>query len=433
MLDGLESIQSTSTGFAPPVASALVATQLPTYASEPTTAPVPIITRGSTDPSAATQAVKATVPETPVTSYVAAQVASPPPPVAAPTEALRIVEQTTPAPMANEWDGPWPSETASPPTATYNAQVAAPVAVEEPRQKGIALGALAGLAGLAAIVGSFMPQLNVKSDAPIRDFLGDFKLNDFRGTNLQVAFIAAGLFMLVGAFLAGTGKKFGRGLLAGAGLALVPAAACVYGLARSTMDVSESAADAASGSGQGGTFFDAQLSVGFYVLLAGALLGLFAFVGSWGRSGADRRHGLNSALCLVGALGSVIAGVGQFIPENGAKISDNFSNSLGSKAFVYGRLAMIVLVAACGVVGFLRKSRWGIGLALGGLALYAWQWLSSFGSFGDIPDPPAFLNPGALEAKPHIVTTIGVVAMVIVGVVALVTAQRDTDQTYELR
>jgi hypothetical protein len=384
-------------GFAPPSASTFVATHLPV--ATPTPPPPPLIAADST-----------------------------------PTGEIRIVEQTIPqSASADLWD---PSRSTEP-VADYvapnyapqtQAMPAAQVHREEPSVGGGALAMLAGLAGIATILGSFLTQVNIKSDAPdSENVLGAFKLNDFRGTNLQVAFLTAGIVLLIGAAMTASGKRFGRGLLGGAGLALVPAVACVFGLSRDTMDRADVAVTRVNAEGLGGSYFDAQPGIGFYVLLAGALLGLFAFLASFARANNERTHGLNSALCGIGAVASVIAGIGQLIPENGAGLGDNFSDDLGNKAFVYGRLAMAVLVAGCGVVGFMRRSRWGIGLALGGLALYAWQWVSSWRGWGDLPTPPAFENPGG-DLQPHMLTTVGIVLMVIAGLVALGIGGRQSNE-----
>lgn len=365
---------------------------------------------------------------------VAMAATAPPPPAvdATPTGEIRIVEQTLPLTTAAElWDPVVASDPYQVPVTQTRAMPVSPVERDEPSRAGGALATLAGLAGLATIVGSFLPQVTVKSDAPVPNFLGEFKLNDFYGTNLQVAFIAAGIVLLLGAVLTASGKRFGRGLLGGAGLALVPAVLCVFGFVRNTIDVADSEVTRIHDAGGGGTYFDAQPGIGFYVLLAGAFLGLFCFVASLGRT-TERSFGLNTALCGVGAIASIVAGIGQLIPQNSAGVGDNFSADLGNKAFIYGRVAMALLVAGCGVLGFLRKSRWGVGLALGGLALYAWQWLSSFAKLGDFPSPPAFFNPGGVDPKPHMLTTIGVIAMVLVGLLALALGSLNRSEATQL-
>ncbi len=398
-----------SSSFAPPPPGSMIAEQLP-----------PVVAAASAD-------VSATVHDFDTNLTLGSSHGMPAPaPSMRDTSEIRIVEQTTPAQLDTSWPAqpevrvdtymPSPATNAVPTAVAYDD-------VDDSPRMGAALATLAGIAGIGAILGSALKQMTIRSDAPIPDFLGGYKLNDFRGTNLQVAFVAAGLALLVGAFLAASGKRFGRGLLAGAGLALVPAVVCVLGFMNSIRDQADDAATSAAVGGGGGTYFDYAPEIGFYILLGSALLGLFAFFASLGRSTGEGRYGLNSALCALGAIASVAAGVGQLIPENGASFGDNFGDELGNKAFIYGRLAMAVMVAACGVIGFLRKSRWGVGLALGGLALYAWQWVSSLAGLGDVPAPPAFLNPGAAEFKPHMVTSVGVIAMVVVGLLALATAR----------
>ena len=432
--DSASSVVSAATTlntFAPPVAANLVAVELPlnNASSVPSAStqppPPPVFTPTlREDAPMVIGATSAGTPSLDDTTQIAINRQE-----SSPTEAIRIVEQTAPTmASAKAWEtSVIPTVTDHPSSEPGDSDTRLFEATHDnDARSGGALATLAGLAGIATIIGSFLPQLRVESDAPIPSFLGDYKLNDFRGTNLQVAFLVAGIVLLAGAFLTASGKRFGRGLIGGAGLALAPAVACVYGFYSDVRDNADVAATTVSNNGGGGSFFSASPGAGFYILLAGALLGFFGFFVSLGRSNPERSHGLNSALCGIGAVASLIAGIGQLIPQNGAKIGDNFSDQLGNNVFIYGRLAMAILVACCGVIGFMRRSRWGIGLALGGLTLYAWQWLSSLAEFGDFPAPPAFVNPGAEGVKPHMLTTIGVLAMLLVAALALVTARRDS-------
>jgi hypothetical protein len=291
------------------------------------------------------------------------------------------------------------------------------------RRAEVAFAVFAALAGVTVIVGSFMPVLKLETDAPVGLPTGEFKLNDILGgTNLQVAFAIAGVALLVGAVVANLGQRFGAGLAGGAALSLVAYLGYVWGLITFISDQSVASARAVAAGGGGGTFVETTTDVGMFVLLGGTVLGLIALFIGFAFAGHDSHPPLNRAICLVGALASVAAAAGQLIPENASTFSDNFDADQSTAWITYSRVGIIAVVAIAGLVGFLRCNRWGIGFALGGIVLYSWQWISSLVGFGDQPLPPAFGNPGAdlSDLKPTFVTTIGLVAMLGFGALALV-------------
>ena len=313
-----------------------------------------------------------------------------------------------------------PPTTAVPYPAGY-----APGAVGVPGRGSMVLAVIAGLAGVAAIIGAFVPVLQISTDAPIPE-AGDYKLNDlFLGTNMIIGAIIIGVCLLAGGILATQGKRIGAGLASGAAVALAPVLVIVWGGIDRMSQSAEAHAVATASAGQGGTFFQAKQGAGLWVLIGAAALGLIGLVIALVQAGADGRPPLNMFVGLGGALAAVVAALGQMIPSDARSFGDNFDNSLATNTILYGRLAMIALVAAAGAVGFLCNNRWGIGLALGGVAFWAWQWLSSLAEIGDSPLSPGFVPVSTLDGKPHIVTTIGVVAVLVLAVVAILAAPKN--------
>lgn len=369
-----------------------------------------------------------------------------PPTLANPTVAdtIHIVEQTPPPTTVGD-QGPnqWPDAWA---TTVQDA-----VPVEDPTPTGIAipvgeadpvsawqtstLAITAGVAGIVVVIASLLKQLSVTSDAPIAALVGGYKLNDLgaafgsggllSGTNLAVGVIVAGALLIVGGLLAARGQRIGAGIGAGAGLALAPFIVVIWGNITKVSDAVTEQARVAKRTTGVGTFIETRPTVGFYMLLGAAVLAFIAMVVALAQAGNDGRAPLNRSLCAAGAIASIVAAGGQLIPQHGAGFRRNFTIENIDVLLISGRLAAIGLVALCGVMGFLRADRWGIGLALGGVSIYAWQWLSSVAALGDLPAPPAFFNPGTTSGKPTIVTTIGLVALLLIATATVAIAIRN--------
>ena len=286
------------------------------------------------------------------------------------------------------------------------------------------LAVLSGIAGVAAAIAAFVPILRVRTDAPIVD-VGVYKSNDlYLGTNLLIALLVVAACLIGGGVLAVLGRRIGAGLAAGAGLSLVPVVIIMYGGVDMISQRAEANAFEVAAAGGGGTFFQTRLEVGLWILVGAAALGVIVFMVSLLQAGGDGRPRLNVAVGVAGALAAVAAVAGQMIPGDYTTFSSNFDDTIGGHAIVYGRLGLIAVVAVCGAVGFLRNNRWGLGLALGSAAIWTWQWLSSVTELGDTPLPPGFVPFGSSgDLKPHIVTTVGVVAVLVLAVIALLTPQ----------
>ena len=305
----------------------------------------------------------------------------------------------------------------------------APDAVGIAGRGSTALAIVAGVGGVAAIIGTFVPMLIVTTDAPIPE-AGTYKLNDlFLGTNLIIGVIITGVCILAGGILAALGKRLGAGLAAGAAVALAPLLIVIWGGVDYLSNRAEAHAVSVASSGGGGTFFRSKQGAGLWILIGAAAVGLIALCIALVQAGADGRPRLNLVVGVGGALASVVAAVGTMVPSQLTTFGDNFNASLAPKTIVYGRLAMITLVALAGAIGFLCNNRWGIGLALGGASFWIWQWLSSITKIGDSPLPPGFVPLGSTDLKPHIVTTIGVVAVIVLATLALMTAPKNRTMT----
>jgi len=175
--------------------------------------------------------------------------------------------------------------------------------------------------------------------------------------------------------------------------------------------------------GGGGSFtLTTTQEVGFWLAVGAAGMGVVAFVLSLSSAGNDGHAPINPAIGVLGALGTLAVVVGPLIPMNGAALGDNFTNDFIPPASLYLRLAVVVLIGVGGLLGFLANRRWGLGMALGAISVGAWQWVTAITESGDIPLGIAGGNPGATDFTPHVVTTIGVVVMLLAIVAGLLAA-----------
>ncbi|HEY4333007.1 MAG TPA: zinc ribbon domain-containing protein, partial [Ilumatobacteraceae bacterium] len=307
--------------------------------------------------------------------------------------------------------------------AAYTPPLSTPPPISNMAKGSAGASMVAIIAGVVILIASFLPMESLKSDAALPGILGDYKLNDLLFTNMLIAVIVAALCLIGGGVLIRLGHRVGAGLAGGTAVILVPFVVVVWGLCDTLSKTGEGIAQSSALGGAGGTFFQGKPGIGFWILVVGVVLAVVALLMGAGQGAPDGSPKLNPGLCAVGAIASVIAAIGQLVPQHSASFSDNWkTDSFTSNALVYGRLAMLAVIAIVGVIGFMRANRWGIGLALGSMSIYAWQWVSSIaGSISSTqrPAPPGFDSPGTLDGKPYIVTTIGVLAAVVVGAIAL--------------
>lgn len=341
-------------------------------------------------------------PATPPTTY--------PPDQYAPTAALNVVEQTSPTGYeANPWDGgttgQWPAQGGD----TGEVPLTQPFRVTP-------LVVVATLAGVLGVAASFVTVASFEVAGDLVD-KQEFKLNDF-SSNLTIGVIVAAVLLIGGAALGATGRRVGAGLAGGAGLALAGAFGWVIGQVTLLFDSQELVL-----LGGGGSFtLTTTQEIGFWFGAVAAGLGVVAFALSLASGGADGQPVINPAIGVAGALGTLAVVIGPLIPMNGAAFGDNFSNDFIPPASLYLRLAVLVLIGLGGLIGFLANRRWGYGMALGAISVGAIQWVTAIGELGDYPLGIAGGNVGATDSTPHLVTTIGVIVMLLAGAVGLLAA-----------
>jgi hypothetical protein len=119
----------------------------------------------------------------------------------------------------------------------------------------------------------------------------------------------------------------------------------------------------------------------------------------------------------VTAVATVVLAFGPLVPVDGAAFADNFRSIDPTRdlpaAFFAGRLGQVGLIALAGVAGMLIVRSYGVGLALGGITVPLWLWIASLGQIGANPVGIADRNPGANDTVPHAVTTVGMVATLV--------------------
>lgn len=398
---------------------ALVATQPPSAPLPPpaATTPTSVTTTMPATPAAAAPAAATSAAAAPAATVAPTAAPTTNADTAAPTAALKVVEQTIPLAYAPQpaitWSpaatGAWPVEVTGqhPVVATTRPFVVTPLVV------------IAFLAGVAGVLGVVL-KLYTQSFDGAPGQLVTAKATDISDTNLVAALIAA-LAMVAGASFGATGRRLGSGFAAGAGLALAGLAGINIALVVSRIDAFDNSISAGTVDGVLTTTYEA----GIYVLAGAAVLGLLTFVMAFGDAGPDGRRSLDPFVCGIGALASIALAFGPLIPMHGTSFAANFDADVLPPLTIALRIGALLLVAVAGLVGFLSRRRWGIGAALGGACVAAWQWATSFPQhaggdrigFGGFPTTGA--NPGATDLKPHAVTTIGLVVVVVCAAAAL--------------
>lgn len=281
------------------------------------------------------------------------------------------------------------------------------------------LVAVAAVAGVFAVAAAFtdVATIEISGDLVSTD---SWALNDF-ASNYTVGAIIAALLLVGGAALGATGRRIGSGLAGGAGLALAGMMAMMIGQVTQQFD----AAEVGLLSGGGSFTLTTTQEIGFWLGVLAALLGSVAFALALKDSRPDGLPPLQPAIGIVGAVATLLVVLGPLVPMNGADFAEQFSNSFTPPATLLLRLLVLLLIGVGGLTGFLVNRRWGIGLALGAISVGAWQTATALTESGDIPLGIAGGNWGADDFSPHIVTTIGVVVLVLAAVAGLLVANQD--------
>ena len=286
------------------------------------------------------------------------------------------------------------------------------------------------LAGIVALAGTFTTAVKITSDTalvpsdttPATFRTGTWLLDDL-ADNMSIAILIAAVLLVVGGVAAGFRWRWGSGLAGGAGLALTGLVALAIGLAQFPIDA---AREFAAIPNEQHFVLTITRDVGYWLLLASAALGLIVFFASINEAFGDRGRGLNPWIAALGALATVVAVLGPMIPEGTAIFSDNWYLREGpgepSALLLLGRLVQLALLGVSGIAGYLCVRRWGLSMAIGGALPIVWLAASTLFDLTDTPVGPAFANPGADEIELHGVTIIGVSAVVVIGILAVVAA-----------
>jgi len=238
------------------------------------------------------------------------------------------------------------------------------------------------------------------------------------GSNLGLAGFIGTAVMVFGGLLACFGLRWGAGLAGGAGLALAGWAALSIGLAEFPIAVAESITRTSS------VQFTLRVTrdLGWWLIVGVGVIGVIVFLASLRSIGTGGRIALNPLVAAVTAVVMVVLAFGPLVPVNGAAFADNFRSVDPTRdlpaAFFAGRLGQVGLIALAGVVGMLIVRSYGLGLAAGGVSVSLWLWISSFGEIGSRPVGIADRNPGAVSTVPHAVTTVGMVASIVLLLIA---------------
>lgn len=352
--------------------------------------------------------VPASAPTVPVAAVT-------PTPTFEPTAVLNVVEQTAhTGAVGDVFNAAWP---AGGPIDVTGEQ-AVPLAGVQPFR-------LTPLVGVSAVAAVFAVGAALTDVATVK-ITGDlvttehWALNDFASNYLVGAIIAA-LLLAGGAALGATGRRIGSGIAGGAGLALAGMMSMVIAQVIGVFDQWE----VSLLTGGGSFTLTTTQEIGFWLAVLSAALGGVAFALSLKDSRPDGLPPLQPTIGIVGAIATLCVVFGSLIPMNGAEFADQFSNDFTPPATLLLRLLVLVLIGVGGLTGFLLNRRWGLGMALGTISVGVWQWITAITESGDIPAGIAGGSWGADDFSPHIVTTIGVILMVLAAVAGLLVANQD--------
>ena len=346
-----------------------------------------------------------------------------PAPVGEPVAGINIVEQTGhPGYEAGAaWDAGATVEPLAAPTAV------APVVVG---RAGFSVTPLLVVVVLAAAVGiaSAFVEVVAFRVTGVGDLDGTVGLTELSSSYL-VGVVLASVLMVVGAVLGASGRAAGAGLAGGAGLAMSGMLFHAAGLAVAQLDAAEVLHLLP------GATVTVTYEVGFFLVLGAAGLGALVFLLSLPDALADPSRRVPHVIGVIGSLGALAVAVGTVLPINGAVLVDNVDLDTLPPITLYLRLLVLAFVVVGGFVGFLTNRRWGLGMALGAVSVGAWQWSAAVVGIGDTPysigggATPADVtwaggNFFGSDTTPHLVTTVGVLAMLAAGLVGLALAAR---------
>ena len=352
-----------------------------------------------------------------------------------PTTQIRIVEQTTTGPAVDWTSGasapavpqaqvwtPAPSLAPQPVTAgtvpfiedAWHTAVdegwrsGAPVFDPEPYDAA-ALTIFAVLAIVLGLVAMFTKLVTFDfGDGAARSF----RIDDVSSNAIPTMIVVAIVLVLGGGLAIGR-QRIGAGLAGGAGLALAGLVAVDVALAQSRIEALKLFV------GEGQTLSITR-EVPYFILIAAGVCGLVVFLVSLPAARGDGRPRLNAAICSVGALAMLAVAAGPFLPGNGTTWGTNTDGGAFPSFVPWLRIGAMGLVVVAGVVGFANQRRWGVGVAVGGLAAVVVEWAGTLST-----TPPAgrtgvgIASIGTTDGTPNLVITIGLIVAALAGLTAV--------------
>ena len=273
---------------------------------------------------------------------------------------------------------------------------------------------LLALFGAAAMLMSIVADvIDLRTTRPANGITTGPQTLEQLGSNLGLAGFVGTAVMVLGGLLACFGLRWGAGLAGGAGLALAGWAGSAIGLAELPIAIAQSITRTSS------VEFTLRITrdLGWWLILGVGVVGLVVFFASLRSIGSGGRGALNPLVAAVTAVAMVVLACGPLVPVGTAAFADNFRSVDPTRdlpaAFFTGRLGQVGLILLAGVVGMLIVRSYGLGLAVGGVSVSSWLWISSLAEIGSNPVGIGYQNPGAGSTVPHAVTTVGMVATVV--------------------
>jgi hypothetical protein len=285
---------------------------------------------------------------------------------------------------------------------------------------------LLALFGAAAMLMTMVADvIDIRTTRPAAGITTGVRTLEDLGSDLGLAGFIGAAVMVIGGLLACFGLRWGAGLAGGAGLALAGWAGLTIGLAELPIAIAESITRTSS------IEFTLRVTrdLGWWLIAGVGVIGAGVFVASLRSIGSGGRAALNPLVAAIAAVAMVVLAFGPLVPVNDAVFADNFRSVDPTRdlpaAFFAGRLGQVGLIALAGVAGMLIVRSYGIGLAVGGVTVPLWLWIASIGRIGPNPVGIAERNPGADDTVPHAVTTVGMVAsLVLLGLAAALATYR---------
>lgn len=246
--------------------------------------------------------------------------------------------------------------------------------------------------------------------------VGDWIISDL-GSNLTTAALLSVGGLVTGLVAWALGSfRWAAGLISGSAFAVLGWAALVIGLVGRPINIVQTAVSNAAPVGTEAFAATIQRSAGFSLVALAASCALVTAILAGSQLRPDPRGGLNPWVAALGAVAAMGVAIGPLLPVGTASFTDNLAVTAAQPAsFVIGRIVHLLIIAICGVGGFLMVRTAGLGVLLGNLVLIAWLTASAVLEVGLNPIGPGFTNPGHFDPNSkipleiHTVTLIGTI------------------------